>query len=255
MTDRTDVPLPGPAGGVDDEGLPAARPRGVGRRILSGLLTYGVVILCVVFLIRSIQGEDFTTAIALITWPQVAIICVLGVVNLATNLPPMAICLPGLRYREAAVTNTASAALSNTVPEGGAIATGLNYAMLRSWGFRLSDITSEVIVTGTWSQMTKYTLLAIGLCADLAAGLGPGRPRLGRAHLDGARDRGARPAGAHPAVHGASPPGWALDRLAVPPRREGREGLEAAGHGEAAPDFRGSWCGFCATAGDGSPSR
>jgi putative heme transporter len=172
VTTGTDVPTPDPADGVDDEGLPTGRPHGVGRRILSGLLTYGVVVLCVVFLIRSVQGEDFTSAIALVTWQQVAIICVLGVVNLATNLPPMAICLPGLRYREAAVTNTASAALSNTVPEGGAIATGLNYAMLRSWGFRLSDITSEVIVTGTWSQMTKYTLLAIGLCATWLQGWG-----------------------------------------------------------------------------------
>ncbi len=177
MTTGSDAPTPDPVGGVDDEGLPADRPHGVGRRILSGLLTYGVVVLCVVFLIRSVQGEDFTSAVALVTWQQVAIICVLGVVNLATNLPPMAICLPGLRYREAAVTNTASAALSNTVPEGGAIATGLNYAMLRSWGFRLSDITSEVIVTGTWSQMTKYTLLALGLCATWLEGWG--KPGLG----------------------------------------------------------------------------
>ena len=81
---------------------------------------------------------------------------VLGVVNLATNWPPIVVALPGLKVREAAVTNTAGAALSNTVPEGGAVATGLNYAMLRSWGFTLGDTTSEVLVTGTWSQLTKY---------------------------------------------------------------------------------------------------
>ena len=177
MTTGSDARTPDPADGVDDEGLPADRPHGVGRRILSGLLSYGVVALCVVFLIRSVHGEDFTSAVSLVTGTQVVVICLLGVVNLATNLPPMAICLPGLRYREAAVTNTASAALSNTVPEGGAIATGLNFAMLRSWGFRLSDITSEVIVTGTWSQMTKYTLLAVGLCATWLEGWG--KPGLG----------------------------------------------------------------------------
>jgi uncharacterized protein (TIRG00374 family) len=165
--------VPEPSSAVDDAGLPVDRPHGVGRRILSGLLTYGVVVLCVVFLLRSVQGEDVTSAAALITAGQVAVACVLGVVNLATNLPPMVVCLPGLRYREAAVTNTASAALSNTVPEGGAIATGLNYAMLRSWGFTLSDITSEVVVTGTWSQMTKSTLLAVGLCVTWLQGWGP----------------------------------------------------------------------------------
>jgi len=101
------------------------------------------------------------------------VICVLGVVNLATNWPPLVVALPGLRVREAAVTNTASAALSNTVPEGGAVATGLNYAMLRSWGFSLPDITSEVIVTGTWSQFTKYILLAVGLVAVVLQGWAP----------------------------------------------------------------------------------
>jgi uncharacterized membrane protein YbhN (UPF0104 family) len=154
------------------EDLPPDRPRGVGRRILSGFLSYGVVVLCILFLFRSMRGEDFTSAISLLTWQQVVVISILGVVNLATNLPPMAICLPGLRMREAAVTNTASAALSNTVPEGGAIATGLNFAMLRSWGFTLPDITSEVVVTGTWSQMTKYALLALGLIAVWLQGWG-----------------------------------------------------------------------------------
>ena len=167
----------GPDDVVDDVGLPADRPRGIGRRIVSGFLSYGVVILCIWFLFRSVQGEDFTAAVALITPAQVVVACLLGVVNLATNWPPIVIALPGLRVREAAVTNTASEALSNTVPEGGAIATGLNYAMLRSWGFTLSDITSEVVVTGTWSQMTKYALLALGLVGAWSQGWGP--PGLG----------------------------------------------------------------------------
>jgi uncharacterized membrane protein YbhN (UPF0104 family) len=162
-----------PDADADDAGLPADRPRGLARRILSGFLSYGVVVLCVWFLVRSVQGEDFTSAVGLITAQQVVVACALGVVNLATNWPPIVIGLPGLRVREAAVTNTASAALSNTVPEGGAIATGLNYAMLRSWGFTLSDITSEVIVTGTWSQMTKYALLAVGLVGSWLQGWGP----------------------------------------------------------------------------------
>ncbi len=159
---------------LDEEGLPVDRPRSVGRRILSNLLSYGVVIFAVWYLVNSLQDSDTSAqAIALITWQQVAVISVLGVVNLATNWPPIVIALPGLRIREAAVTNTASAALSNTVPEGGAVATGLNYAMLRSWGFALPDITSEVIVTGTWSQMMKYTLLAIGLVGITVQGTAP----------------------------------------------------------------------------------
>ena len=154
-----------PGGVLDDEGLPADRPRTVGRRIVSGVFSYGVVGLAIWYLLTSLQSGDWTSAVALITGAMVAASVVLGLVNLATNWPPIVVALPGLRVREAAVTNTAGAALSNTVPEGGAVATGLNYAMLRSWGFTLGDTTSEVLVTGTWSQLTKFILLALGLTA------------------------------------------------------------------------------------------
>ena len=159
--------------GLDDEGLPADRPRSVGRRIVSGVLSYGVVLLAVWFLVTNSETGSWSSAVALITAPMAVAAVLLGVVNLATNWPPIVVTLPGLRLREAAVTNTASAALSNTVPEGGAVATGLNFAMLRSWGFTMSDITSEVLVTGTWSQLTKFILLAIGLWAVVMQGWAP----------------------------------------------------------------------------------
>jgi len=158
---------------LDTEGLPTDRPRTVGRRIMSGVVSYGVVIFAVWYLLTHLQTFDWSAAIALITGGMVALSVVLGVVNLATNWPPIVVALPGLKVKEAAVTNTAGAALSNTVPEGGAVATGLNYAMLRSWGFTLGDTTSEVLVTGTWSQLTKYILLAIGLVVVVLQGWGP----------------------------------------------------------------------------------
>ena len=164
---------PAPAGSLDPDGLPTDRPRTVGRRIMSGVVSYGVVIFAVWYLLTHLQTGDWSDAVALITGAMVAVSVVLGVVNLATNWPPIVVTLPGLKVKEAAVTNTAGAALSNTVPEGGAVATGLNYAMLRSWGFTLGDTTSEVLVTGTWSQLTKYVLLAIGLVVVVLQGWGP----------------------------------------------------------------------------------
>ncbi|MFN8168620.1 MAG: YbhN family protein [Candidatus Nanopelagicales bacterium] len=166
-------PAPEPPVVLDDAGLPVERPHSVGRRIVSGLLSYGVVVLALWYLFRQLAGDDVSSALSLITGPMLLASVVLGVVNLATNWPPIAVALPGLRLREAAVTNTASAALSNTVPEGGAVATGLNFAMLRSWGFTLGDVTSEVLVTGTWSQLMKYVLLTVGLVAVVVQGWAP----------------------------------------------------------------------------------
>ena len=155
-----------------DAELTAPRPRSVGRRILSGLLTYGVVVFAFWYLANH-TSADWTPALSLITPTMVVVSVIVGLVVLATHWPPTAIALPGLRMRESAVTNTASAALTNTVPEGGAVGTGLNYAMMRSWGFGLGDITSEVLVTGTWSQLMKYLLLALGLTAVSLQGWGP----------------------------------------------------------------------------------
>ena len=164
--DSSQAPESGSDYDSGDAGLPKDRPRGIIRRIISGFLSYGVVIIALLFLFSKMEGVENTgDAFALITLGQVVIISLLGVFNLFTNWPPFVVALKGLRLREAAVTNTASAALSNTVPEGGAVATGLNFAMLRSWGFALDDITSQVIVTGVWSQMTKFTILAISLAA------------------------------------------------------------------------------------------
>ena len=162
-----------PAAAVDPEGLPADRPRSVGRRIVSGVFSYGIVILAVWYLITSVQSGDWASAAALVTLPMLLASVAMGLVNLATNWPPIVVALPGLQVREAAVSNTAGAALSNTIPEGGAVATAVNYAMLRSWGFTLGDTTSEVLVTGTWSQLTKYILLAIGLVLVVLQGWGP----------------------------------------------------------------------------------
>ena len=173
MVPVSETPATEPDVALDDAGLPADRPRTVGRRMLSGLFSYGIVVLAIWYLITSVQSGDWKTAAALITVPMVVAAVALGLVNLATNWPPIVVTLPGLRVREAAVSNTAGSALSNTIPEGGAVATAVNYAMLRSWGFTIGDTTSEVLVTGTWSQLTKYILLAIGLVVVALQGWGP----------------------------------------------------------------------------------
>ncbi len=156
-------------GDPDDEGLPGDRPRGILRRIIGGAFSYGVVAIVLVSMFRKLSdASDAGVELAPVTAIEVLVILVLGLINMCTNLPPIMLTLDGLRFREAFVTNTASAALSNTVPEGGAVATGLNFAMLRSWGFTLDRITSSFLTTGIWTNLCRYGLLALGL-AVLAA--------------------------------------------------------------------------------------
>ena len=152
------------SGTPDQEGLPRDRPRAILRKIIGGALSYGVILIVFWSLWNKLdEARSSGQQIAPITAGMVAVVTVLGVVNICTNLPPIILTLPGLRFREAFTTNTASAALSNTVPEGGAVATGLNFAMLRSWGFTLDRITSSFLTTGIWTNLCRYSLLALAL--------------------------------------------------------------------------------------------
>jgi uncharacterized membrane protein YbhN (UPF0104 family) len=156
----------------DAEGLPADRPRGVLRHMISGLLSYGVVIVIIGFLIGKLRNTNWSEVASSITVWMVVAVLVAGVANIVTNLPPQMITLRGLPMRQAFVTNTASSALTNTVPEGGAMATGLNFAMLRSWGFDLPSITSSYLTTGIWTNLVRYGLAAAALLVMLATGEG-----------------------------------------------------------------------------------
>jgi putative heme transporter len=153
-------------GQPDQEGLPKDRPRSVLRRIIGGVVSYGVILIVFVSLLNKLRDAQASgQEIAPITVGQVAVVTVLGLINICTNQPPIILTLPGLRFRESFVSNTAGAALSNTVPEGGAVATGLNFAILRSWGFTLDRITSSYLTTGIWTNLCRYSLLALALLA------------------------------------------------------------------------------------------
>lgn len=136
----------------------------------TGLLTYGVLLAVLIFAFGRLRSTNWAEVASSITPAMVIVVLVLGVANMITNAPPVVITLPGLRVREAFVTTTASSALSNTVPEGGAVATGLNFAMLRSWGNNLPAITSSYLTTGIWTNLVRYGLGALALWALLISG-------------------------------------------------------------------------------------
>jgi putative heme transporter len=82
--------------------------------------------------------------------------------------------LPGLTTGQAGVARTASLALANTVPEGGTVATGLTFAMYRSWGFRSVDSTTSIVTIGIWTNLSRYVLMSIALVILVVFGSGSG---------------------------------------------------------------------------------
>jgi putative heme transporter len=71
--------------------------------------------------------------------------------------------LPAVRLREAAVVNLSSTAVANTLPAGGAVAMGVTWAMLSSWGIGAADFVLYTVVSGIWNAFTCLSLPAVAV--------------------------------------------------------------------------------------------
>ena len=82
--------------------------------------------------------------------------------------------LPGLSFGRAAIVTQTTTSVANTLPAGGAIAVGLTYQMLRSWGFSNTDIALYVAVTGLWNIFAKLALPIVSVVALVLTGRSTG---------------------------------------------------------------------------------
>lgn len=98
---------------------------------------------------------------------DLAVVLVIGLFNLVSYWFVVKASLPGLRLRESAVVKQSGTAVANTVPAGGAVAVGITFAMLTSWGFTVAAIARSIVVTGIWNNLVKLAmpLLAVVVLA------------------------------------------------------------------------------------------
>jgi uncharacterized protein (TIRG00374 family) len=90
---------------------------------------------------------------------------VVAAINQISGVWPYQAALPGLRTGDGFLLIETAAAISNTVPAGGAVAIGMTYRMLSSFGFSGVDVSTTVITTGIWNLAAKFglPLAAVGL--------------------------------------------------------------------------------------------
>jgi len=117
---------------------------------------------------RIANYSDVWDTITAMTGLELAILLLIGLWNLVTYWLVLVSVLPGLTYPQAAISNQASTAISNTLPAGGALGVGVTYAMYSSWGFTGADVTRSVVVSGVWNNFVKLGLPVVAL-ALLAA--------------------------------------------------------------------------------------
>lgn len=78
--------------------------------------------------------------------------------------------LPGLSLWRSAILTQTTTSVANTLPAGGAVAVGLTYTILASWGFDTQAVALYVGVTGLWNVFMKLALPVVALALLAFAG-------------------------------------------------------------------------------------
>jgi putative heme transporter len=101
------------------------------------------------------------------TWQQTLLVAAAAAVSMVSSWIVICSVLPSVRLREAAVVNLGSSAVANTLPAGGALAMGVSWAMLSSWGVSTADYVLYSLVSGVWNVFARLALPVIALLVML----------------------------------------------------------------------------------------
>lgn len=95
--------------------------------------------------------------------PWLVLIVAAVAASLAATWAMIVSVLPSLRFRDAAAVNLGSSAVANTVPGGGALAMGVSWAMLSSWGVVTGEYVRYTLVSGLWNVFVRLGLPVVAL--------------------------------------------------------------------------------------------
>ena len=108
-------------------------------------------------------------SIQAMAWPQVLLIATAATASMVSYWIMICSVLPSIRLREAAVVNLGSNAVANTLPAGGALAMGVSWAMLSSWGVSTKDYVLYTLVSGIWNVFVRLGLPVLALLVMVTA--------------------------------------------------------------------------------------
>jgi len=99
----------------------------------------------------------------MMTWPQALLVAAAAAASMASYWVMICSVLPSIRLRQAAVVNLSSNAVANTLPAGGALAMGVSWAMLSSWGINTAEYMLYTLVSGIWNVFVRLGLPVLAL--------------------------------------------------------------------------------------------
>ena len=159
-------------GAVTATETPVKAARKVGPKQIVAFV-FGLLIVVAIFVFAIPKFADYGdvwAAMKTLTPIEALSLTAATVFNLFTYWLANQAALPGLRLSQSAVVTQTTTSVANTLPAGGAIAVGVTYAILGSWGFTAGEATLYVGVTGIWNIFTKLALPVIALALLVVTG-------------------------------------------------------------------------------------
>ncbi|MGZ4786689.1 MAG: lysylphosphatidylglycerol synthase domain-containing protein [Acidimicrobiales bacterium] len=143
------------------------------RRAAEGVVSVLALVVMFALVLPKVTGStyhDVAHELDRLTVAEIAALAAVWAIGIVAYAGVLTAVLPGLRRVQGVVLNTATSAVSNVVPFGGAVGVGATYGINRSWGFGAPAITLAILVSGVWNVFLKLGLPVIALVLLVVAG-------------------------------------------------------------------------------------
>jgi uncharacterized membrane protein YbhN (UPF0104 family) len=137
-------------------------------KLAVGILSIALAALLLTFFLPHALGigwRDTTRKIETVPFWDVMCLVAVWAAGLGFHTIVLRRSLPGLSIRHAFALNLGGSSVSNVLPFGGAAGIGLNYAMLRSWGYDRVQITAFATVSNLVVALVKIIIAVGGVVA------------------------------------------------------------------------------------------
>ncbi len=156
-----------PADAITGQGRPRSRS---GREIFRTAVSAAVIAAIFGFAVPHFASyRSVWASMGAMTWPQVLLVAGAAAASMVSTWIMICSVLPSIRLREAAVVNLGSNAVANTLPAGGALAMGVSWAMLSSWGVSTAEYVLYTLVSGIWNVFARLGLPVLALLVLVTA--------------------------------------------------------------------------------------
>ena len=152
----------GPGRGAPQQSV-AARPR-ASRKVLRAAVSAALIAAAFGFALPHVASyRNVWASIQAMTWPYVLLVATVAAASMVAYWVTIRAVLPWIRLRQAATVSLGSNAVANTLPAGGALAMGVSWAMLSSWGLSTAGYVLYTLVTGIWNVFGLLGLPVVAL--------------------------------------------------------------------------------------------